>query len=578
MKAQTSAYGGNIRALTEDDTYVYAGGDVTYKVYQYWKSNMTKKAEADYGGYIVALADDDTYVYAGGETTNKVYQYYKSNMTKKAETASYGGAVYALAEDDNYVYAGGSTTNKVYQYYKSDMTKKAETISYGDVIFALDDDATYVYAAGWQTVNQYWKSNMTKRTNTVNSGGTFLDVSLYVDEGDGEILTPGTTYYYQAWSYNATDDVWSSLNASDSNTTDDDLQPILSSPDPSDGAPNIDKNMAQVSINMNDPEGDMMSYLIHGIYLNNVSSSGNNGTKTATLITPLPYGTVITWYVNATDGYKWTNATYTFTVRDEFIADPPTDFTAVTVDRFQIDLDWTPGAGADKTVIVAKLGSAPSGIGDGTIIYNGTGTGYSDDGLGPSEHWYYIAYSWNQTDEIYSLTYDSADDTTEGNTPPGPFSSEDPEDEADYESVYHQWLNVTVTDNDADSMTVYFYWGNGTAIAFDTIASGGTASIYLPDYITPDWLKHQDNQANYTWYAIANDTYDDTQSSTWLFITSYAWDVNEDRSIDYLDVSGIVGVYGNVVIAGSIGADVIEDGEINYLDASSFVSHYGETY
>jgi hypothetical protein len=38
-----------------------------------------------------------------------------------------------------------------------------------------------------------------------------------------------------------------------------------------------------------------------------------DGSKQADLITPLPYGTNIIWYVNVTDGYVWTNLTYNFT-------------------------------------------------------------------------------------------------------------------------------------------------------------------------------------------------------------------------------------------------------------------------
>jgi hypothetical protein len=64
----------------------------------------------------------------------KVYQYWKSNMTKKAETASYGGTIYVLNQNNTYLYAAGGGTTKVYQYWKSTMTKKAETASYGGTI------------------------------------------------------------------------------------------------------------------------------------------------------------------------------------------------------------------------------------------------------------------------------------------------------------------------------------------------------------------------------------------------------------------------------------------------------------
>ena len=391
--------------------------------------------------------------------------------------------------------------------------------------------------------------------------------------------TEGTTYYYQAWSYNTTDNVYSALNVSDSNTTIDDLQAVLTSPDPANGAPNIDKNKATVGVTINDPEGDPIDWTIHGTYVN--TNSGNdetNGSKTATLITPLAYGTIITWYVNATDGYEWTNATYTFTVRSEYEPASPTGFTATVASRFQINLNWTLGTGNDKVVIIAKLGSPPT-LGVDSEIFNGTGLTYNDDGLLPGEHWYYIAYGWNTTDRVYSDLFASADGTTTGNNAPNSFTSETPTNNAAYVSVYGRYLNVTVSDPESDSMTVSFYWGNNTLIhAVGPIASGAKASIYLPDYISPDWLKHQNQKENYTWYAVANDGYNAGQSSTWLYKTSYAWDINEDGDIGYLDVSGLVSPYGSTCTAGSIGADVNEDGIVGYLDVSAFVSHYGAHY
>ena len=72
-------------------------------------------------------------------------------------------------------------------------------------------------------------------------------------------------------------------------------------------------------------------------------------------------------------------------------------------------------------------------------------------------------------------------------------------------------LSVDVYDPDGDSMNVYFYWDNGTMIGVDTnVPSGGTASI------GPLSLSYD---TQYYWYAIANDTQFENQSSTWSFTT-----------------------------------------------------------
>jgi len=78
--------------------FIYAGGGTTKKVFQYDPSDMSKVAESlTYGGTIRSLTYDGTYIYAGGyATTKKVFQYDPSDMSKVAESLTYGGTIYAL--------------------------------------------------------------------------------------------------------------------------------------------------------------------------------------------------------------------------------------------------------------------------------------------------------------------------------------------------------------------------------------------------------------------------------------------------------------------------------------------------
>jgi len=95
---------------------------------------------------------------------------------------------------------------------------------------------------------------------------------------------------------------------------------------------------------------------------------------------------------------------------------PPSNFTATAVSSSQIDLSWTKGSNADKTYIERNTVSSWN-RGEGTLIYNGTGTSYSDTGLNAGTTYYYQAWSYNATDNVYSSTYSSASATTPGLSP-----------------------------------------------------------------------------------------------------------------------------------------------------------------
>jgi hypothetical protein len=83
----------------------------------------------------------------------------------------------------------------------------------------------------------------------------------------------------------------------------------------------------------------------------------------------------------------------------------PTSLTA-TENYPNIDLTWTKGAGANTTIIVRKEGSVPTSTTDGTIIYNGTGSSYSDTTATKGTINYYN--SWSHTYDNLSTGNSSA--------------------------------------------------------------------------------------------------------------------------------------------------------------------------
>jgi uncharacterized repeat protein (TIGR02543 family) len=181
LEWESADYGGSIRALAVDDTYVYVGGSDTQTVQALDKVDGSLEWEsANYGGSIRALAVDDTYVYVGGSTTQTVQALDKVDGSLEWESADYGGSIYALAVDDTYVYVGGHTTQTVQALDKVDGSLEWESADYGGVIYALAVDDTYVYVGGFdtQTVQALDKVDGSLEWSSPDYGGIIYALSV----------------------------------------------------------------------------------------------------------------------------------------------------------------------------------------------------------------------------------------------------------------------------------------------------------------------------------------------------------------------------------------------------------------
>ena len=179
--------------------------------------------------------------------------------------------------------------------------------------------------------------------------------------------------------------------AADDATTLSNLAPVLSGEVPVDDATGVDIDQATVSVLIEDPEGNSFDWSIEGAYINDASGSDEgNGTKSATVLTPLPYDTLITWFVNASDGMDSVAVVYVFTTRAAYVPSPPAGFSASAVSRTEIDLSWTPDVLADATYVERNSVSSWA-RGAGTVVYNGSGSGYVDMSLSEGTQYFYQA-------------------------------------------------------------------------------------------------------------------------------------------------------------------------------------------
>lgn len=84
---------------------------------------------------------------------------------------------------------------------------------------------------------------------------------------------------------------------------------------------------------------------------------------------------------------------------------PPSDFDCALTDDADVSITFTKAETADTTHIVRKQDVYPISATDGDVVYNGTEAGHLDEAVTIGNHYYYAAFSYNETDNAYSLNY-----------------------------------------------------------------------------------------------------------------------------------------------------------------------------
>ena len=206
LVATGPAYGGTIYSITQDSTYIYAGGDGTARVRKYWKSNLSFVAESpvyNSGVAILSIDQDASYIYATGKYYKPyskaigpyIDKYRKSDMALVAESPNYAtmNDINALTSDTDYLYFG--MQYYLYKMRKSDLSIIGSYPSGWNPQYPIRGitavDANYVYYGGGtdkSSVVKLWKSNMSYAGETVATlplGMTEDTTYIYVAQGNG---------------------------------------------------------------------------------------------------------------------------------------------------------------------------------------------------------------------------------------------------------------------------------------------------------------------------------------------------------------------------------------------------------
>ncbi len=256
--------------------------------------------------------------------------------------------------------------------------------------------------------------------------------------------------------------------------------PVIIDENPSNGATDVSIDLSQLSVTIEDPEGDIFNWnIITSPDIGSASGSGeNNGTKSCS-VSGLSYSTTYSWTVTATDptgSGETTQKAFTFTTEDEpnyppeFSNENPMDGAigvsvglvelSVYIDDFEDDsFDWS--------IITSPDIGSNNGYGE----YDGTKT-CSISGLN-----YDTTYTWTvtatdptgsgeTTQEVYTFT--TEDDNNPPNTPSKPTGP------IDLMVGEIGEFCTSTTDPDGDQVQYRFDWDDGTYSDWTGLVSSGT--------------------------------------------------------------------------------------------------------
>ena len=381
--------------------------------------------------------------------------------------------------------------------------------------------------SGSQQINLSWTraADADKTKIQRKQGGFPVDINDGTEVYFGNVeafsdteLSPETSYYYRAWSFNDDSTLWSENHAESQATT---TRLILPSTTSTAAAASIEQQSATLNGIIDNDGGESCQVRFEydmdpgEPYDFNTNWSGNlnTGDDFSQVISDLSPDT--TYYFRAqtkNSAGSSSGAELSFSSLSVVLPEAPASLTAITSGSQQINLSWTRAADADKTKIQRKQGGFPVDINDGTEVYFGNVEAFSDTELSPETSYYYRAWSFNDDSTLWSENHAESQATTEvlPNNPPNVPTSPSPETlgaNISVEAVLN-WYGDDPDEGDSLTYDVYF----DTVDANTLVASNQSSTSFEPGELEKD--------STYYWKVIASDSHGmSSESPVWEFNT-----------------------------------------------------------
>ena len=323
------AFDGDGRRENSGSAYVFSRNNQTADDWgQLKKLTASDGAASDRFGYSVSICGDTCVVGAPYEDVNddnngSAYVFTRNNQTAddwgqvKKLTASDGDGSdefgYSVSISGNKIVIGAdgkdSDQGASYIYYNYSITQSLDPPGNLHAATNSTSEIYLTWTAASGADNTTVEYNMTSSSWNRGQGLEIYNGSGICYSHTG--LDDNTTYYYQAWSYNATNNEYSTTNASTNTTTDPNI-PIITNESPGNQSDTIDL-LSSVCINISDLDGDSMtitwysnssgSWQIFG-----TNNSVGNGTYSQNNSNFSSYNTTYYWNVSVNDGANTNNS------------------------------------------------------------------------------------------------------------------------------------------------------------------------------------------------------------------------------------------------------------------------------
>ncbi len=320
----------------------------------------------------------------------------------------------------------------------------------------------------YNTSNETWEKG--QGTEIYNGSDVFY-VHRFLEEN--------TTYYYQAWAFNITDSCFSLNNSNLNETTLINQAPISFDEIPENNSYNVDIDLGNVSVFIDDSDDTNFNYSIEGRNISNIQiNNSENGIKSANVINPLNFNTTYHWHVNSTDGNISSNKTYFFRTRAPYIPDTPRNFLANSYNRTSINLTWQIDPNNITYIECNNLSSWAKGEGD--ILFNAIGSNMIHENLSFNTIYYYQIWSYNSTDDVWSVGFNNSNATTDSNTVPNT-TLINPENNSNDVSIDLSEISIRINDSDNDSLNYTIKTFPNIGNCSENFKESGVKSLIVSD-------------------------------------------------------------------------------------------------